>query len=475
MIMANEDLAIKFTDNDYLTRNEVARALGTNLIDSIWKSILSYREQFALKLDLKDVVGKDLKITLTNSVNEKTAALENSLSRAVSRFDEVANGSIEKDNLKLELLKIELRSVAEFRGIIINDIALENIINGTNNNPLYQPISNYLNCLNKFMDNPNVEVGEDTLADYLSIIQGGGELNEFYRMSDFSSSSQRVLINREYIAAPVDSIEPLMNSLFAFINESNFNLAIKLDVIHYMFNYIKPFSKYNEELAILIMKHALVKAGLDENSVFIPLEYFLSNDRNQLINVNKESQKSCDLTYYINKANNILEKASYCVLDKIVQFNKKEAENAFFSDEAETIEEVDKKIEEQKNNDILVNIDDEEDSPKEEKQPKKVDDSFMNNEPAINVNAFKDLNEKQLKAAQTDLLESDPQLRPSQAHFYVRHCTLGKYYTIQQFKKAEGCVYETARTSMDNLARRGYYRREQIKNKFVYTPISKEK
>jgi predicted transcriptional regulator len=51
---------------------------------------------------------------------------------------------------------------------------------------------------------------------------------------------------------------------------------------------------------------------------------------------------------------------------------------------------------------------------------------------------------------------------------------MGKFYTIQQFKKAEGVVYETARTSMDNLAKRGYYRREQVKNKFVYTPISKK-
>ena len=73
-----------------------------------------------------------------------------------------------------------------------------------------------------------------------------------------------------------------------------------------------------------------------------------------------------------------------------------------------------------------------------------------------------------------NLLEQDPFLKKGQAHFYVRHCTMGKYYTIQQYKKCEGCVYETARTSMDNLAKLGYYRREQVKNKFVYTPISKE-
>ena len=73
-----------------------------------------------------------------------------------------------------------------------------------------------------------------------------------------------------------------------------------------------------------------------------------------------------------------------------------------------------------------------------------------------------------------DLLEMDPMLKKSQAHFYVHHCTQGRYYTIQQFVKFEGCVYETGRTSMDDLAKLGYYRRDQIKNKFVYTPINKE-
>ena len=65
-------------------------------------------------------------------------------------------------------------------------------------------------------------------------------------------------------------------------------------------------------------------------------------------------------------------------------------------------------------------------------------------------------------------------LRKTQAHFYARHCSLGKYYTIQQFKKMEKVVYETARTSMDMLAKLGYYKKEQIKNKFVYTPIERK-
>jgi hypothetical protein len=34
-------------------------------------------------------------------------------------------------------------------------------------------------------------------------------------------------------------------------------------------------------------------------------------------------------------------------------------------------------------------------------------------------------------------------------------------------------VYETARTSMENLVLLGLYRKEPLKNKFVYTPVVK--
>ena len=36
------------------------------------------------------------------------------------------------------------------------------------------------------------------------------------------------------------------------------------------------------------------------------------------------------------------------------------------------------------------------------------------------------------------------------------------------------CAYETARTSMDHLAELLYYRKEKIKNKYVYIPVERE-
>ena len=83
------------------------------------------------------------------------------------------------------------------------------------------------------------------------------------------------------------------------------------------------------------------------------------------------------------------------------------------------------------------------------------------------------LKEEDAKRLEQHLLEMNPSLSRSQAFFYARHCTLGMSYTISQFKKEVGCAYETARTSMDNLVNLGYYRKEMLRNKFIYTPVKK--
>ncbi len=83
------------------------------------------------------------------------------------------------------------------------------------------------------------------------------------------------------------------------------------------------------------------------------------------------------------------------------------------------------------------------------------------------------LDEREAQRLEVHLLELDPSLKKGEAKFYARHCTLGKMYTIQQFKQANRCAYETARTGMEHLVQLGYYRKEQIKNKFVYTPINR--
>ena len=114
--------------------------------------------------------------------------------------------------------------------------------------------------------------------------------------------------------------------------------------------------------------------------------------------------------------------------------------------------------------------------PVEEKKTIKVEEPKVENEPKGLAVSYipPELDEKTALRLERHLLELDVRLKKGQAYFYARHCTLGMYYTIDQYKKAVKCVYETARTSMDQLAEFGYYKKEQIGKKFVYTPVERK-
>ena len=87
----------------------------------------------------------------------------------------------------------------------------------------------------------------------------------------------------------------------------------------------------------------------------------------------------------------------------------------------------------------------------------------------VNVNDLSNLSDDEYAQR---LLVLIPTIRKDQAYFYAHHRTEGCFYTIGQYKDYADCAYETARTSMEFLVSCGFYRKEALKNKFVYTPVS---
>ena len=51
--MANNELAIRFTEESYATKSDVSRELGLTLVDNIWSNILKYRSTYYRYLSSK--------------------------------------------------------------------------------------------------------------------------------------------------------------------------------------------------------------------------------------------------------------------------------------------------------------------------------------------------------------------------------------------------------------------------------------
>ena len=355
--------------------------------------------------------------------------------------------------------------------------ALNNIIEYKNVESLYSLLVRYFSAITHLDKNPTEKFDLRTIGRYYAIISGE-DFEEFsFRKTEIQAASQRLLINREYEGAPVSEIPFLMNNLINYVNNSKDSFITKVAVVTYLIKYIKPFEKYNEEMAAILSKLVVSISDVESAAAYIPLESIILDEGGKLAEVNREIQRSRDLTYQLTRVIDMFNDALDTVADRIVQVSAKELSNsATFGEDKKEFE---AEFGFEPSREIIDEVKPVE-QPKVEPQPVEtpvVKKPVVHKPIEVIVRPQEEddgPSDKQLRRMAQNLLEEDPLLKKGQAHFYVRHCTKGKYYTIQQYKKCEGCVYETARTSMDNLARLGYYRREQVKNKFVYTPIDKE-
>jgi hypothetical protein len=82
--MPVNDLAIRFTDEHYATKQDVAKTLGSAVVDALWGTILDYRTTFARILPLQAIDKQPLQIVLTPSILEKVMAFDRKMSKVVS-------------------------------------------------------------------------------------------------------------------------------------------------------------------------------------------------------------------------------------------------------------------------------------------------------------------------------------------------------------------------------------------------------
>lgn len=471
--MANE-LAIRFTEDLYATKSEVIKELRMSLIDNIWSNILSYRSEFSKYFSIRSVERNQYSFCHCHNVEN---LLANTFKKEESFIKEYSNNA-DANDYKLfknnNLLKI-LRGISQIYDIEAPDGLLNALVNEQSvqvNGKTYV-LANYLKTLS-YCASYNGPVDEGFIIDLCKRLSNGRIFS--YRTADNSSINHQALIDRVYLSAPVKSIESMMNTLAAFIDNSTEDKYVIAASVLYYINYVKPFEEYNKELAMLLFKCILAREF--GNAVFYMdfEQMYLSNQFEKTL---LDSQKSCDLTYFAIFVINNIQRIYDASLDNIIAIKSNALKADFYRlDEPK----VQTKEEPPVNNEQIKLEFEEEKKPVEEKKEKlvkkeKVEPIRQQEIPSYNAAAFNldetRLEEKQLRKMATHLMELDPLLSKKEAKFYAGHCTIGKMYSIAQFKKEIGCVYETARTSMDHLAALGYYKKEQVKNKFFYTPISK--
>ena len=486
--MGSNDIAVRFTENYYATKNEVSRELKISVIDGVWDKILSYRAPFCHYLTIRSVDKNQLRVCLCPTISSNLNTVEAKLLRVISEANKLNTVNSDKQYFCQSSLVKALQNLALANMAYSEEDYVRKVILGQVQD---RDLQNYLSAL-KFIEQRYVNVvNDDFLAELYSRVTGNSELTSFYRTADLEDANSSAIISRVYKCAPAALIEPMMDSLFNFVEKSTISPLCRALISYYYIQYVKPFAKYNNEIAVLFAKAVLAHHSVGGFAIYLPLEAILNEDEAEYNKIAHEVQLTSDVTYFLTFALRFADKEFSKVLDSLAEYSTKIIKNDFFRLDEEPINEQQSLFDEEP--EPAVEPVKEEVKPEpapvkevqpivEEKpikpEPEKVEvkTSPVVEKPAgIAVSYIpEELDEKTAQRLERHLLELDPRLKKGQAYFYARHCTLGMYYTIDQYKKATKCVYETARTSMDKLVEFGYYEKSPFGKKFVYTPVNRK-
>ena len=470
--MPTQDIGIRWSEEKYATKDEVRDAYNMSMIDNIWKQIIDYRRLYTKTLDLHNIDRTPYMVVVTQTIQFKVASVERRLSRILVKTHDMKAYGKELFAKRRYAKTIEVLD-SNYKTNISQEMVSHLLDEDLSTIPSqYSLIYNYIRTLKYYASGHYTDIIDYRLLEsILKQIQGVSfdnlTLEKEYREEEIETSHY-YQNNYVYKAAPIERIADMIDELCNFVRESDLSPVIKAIVANYYLNYVKPFDYLNEEANALFAKICLGHFDFDEASMYLNFEKIVFDTDEKLNKISVECQKTLDLTYYVNYILDLLDEDLKDILDEIVLTERDEIKNEqidLSEDEGlnakSTVEEEAKPSERS----VAVMA-----RPVEFVKPQEPSPYIGESNVALPVFPA-GLKEQDVEGIVTNLLEVYPYLKRTQAHFYARHCTIGKHYTISQFKKEENVAYETARTSMDFLAENGFYSKTKVRNKFVYSPV----
>ena len=139
--MGVNDIAVRFTEDKYATKNEVSRELKISVIDGVWDKILSYRAPLCHYLAIRETDKNQLRVCLCPTISSNLNTVEAKLLRIVSEANKLDSVNSDKQYFRQSCLVKNLQNIAlanlavsdeqHVRGVLLgstNDVALANYL-----------------------------------------------------------------------------------------------------------------------------------------------------------------------------------------------------------------------------------------------------------------------------------------------------------------------------------------------------------
>lgn len=473
-----------FTDDVYATPRMIRSEVGMSLIDGIWSDVLAYRKPFKKVVPyLKRMDGSPFHATFTEKIEGKLQEARAKIAAIDESYRQAAeSGASAKQDADKKLSYACLRHLSNHLVPMVNEFSLLSILSGTFHDE-DKRLSHYPLYLKLLRNLPGSFDGDyEDFLDGCSFALGMGE--NLYRADKRNRFSYAYYSSWTYgDGVNSDEISGFLDNLYNLLLSEYDPLLKSLFAIFYL-DFVRPFAANQDMLSAIIAKQAL-KMLAPNCYQFLPFEGVLLQSADYTDRA-KQAASEGDITYcllfLLDRLAKNLEEMGLTLSQIEAMPEAKEAEpvveEAIEPSQPEPINEEEKAVEEPDEAPSSPEVAPPPKKEVEELKPKRVEakveriasignEEFGRSAMTPPKSSFSD---KEIKQLARYIEETHPMLRKSQAAFYASHCSIGRYYTISDYKSCAKCAYETARTSMDRLAEEGLYKKLKLKNKYVYTP-----
>ncbi len=430
------NIGYDFSETVYATKEEVKARYNLENIDPIYEKVLHYRSFYDTETEIRNDQNWAYKICLTRSFSALAYHFQEECMEQLVRYSQLREDL--KKEFFLQRKTFFLARLAYKNHIGVQDSTLRNLIQGKIENipSLFYPLKAYLDALNYASSLESLNMKD--IEKINAILSGDSKENPtiVYR----KNNTKDVVSSLKTVS--MEKIPEMMNQFLAFLKQEEIPSILRALTIPYFFFSVRPFEYCNEETAALLSKAFLYQNHLSTIGFCLDFESICFSSSKAVFEKLKISEESLDLTYTLTR---------------------------FIPFEIQSLEQIKKTLDEL----LIENVD-----LKKESEEKKNETLHPNDIPVKTIKEDLALpsfprndSSETIEARARKLREIYPFLKKRQAHFYAGHCTIGLNYAIEEFKKSENTVYETARTSMEDLANRGFYKKLLIGKKFVYTPL----
>ncbi|MCR5348828.1 MAG: hypothetical protein K6E59_04395 [Bacilli bacterium] len=487
----NEEIYFRYTDLNYVNERDFYKALGSTLLERLWTGMLKYRQDNSDKTALRNLAQAPFTLTRTTRLKAKYNAFYAKLMAVSSEFSKFDPMPDEGQRGKRNALYQCLKAACDLEGVKLSEPTLRTMVagldSGDRNGSGIPGYRDYL--LGKV--NPSGVTLEDSFRSLFEAFGGSKELILFYRTTDPSAN-----LGRAADYAKTGGLDSYIANLEDFISEDPLFPLGKAFLAGFFVSYLEMFEAHNGLAACALTKRLLAESGIGPLAMLLPLEsaFALTPAAKDAF---AESARTADFTYAFLHFINVLDPLIDGLYDDWAKTRAEAVKREYRSvpheekvEPAAVPEEVAPSVEESPMEEVPVAPSEEmvevpvvtPEPPAQAEEPEEPvsgkghispEVPVLESIPAIDPSAYApraSLSDKEVKMFARYIVETHPDISKQQALFFASHHILGRYYTIQDFKRTMKVAYETARTSMDRLAQAGLYKKLRIKNKYVYTP-----